>query len=531
MTENPRLSLCMIVKNEEEMLPDFLSATAGLYDELCVVDTGSTDETIPLLRQREVRLEQRPWDDDFAAARNASLALATGDWVLFLDADERPDAEVFASVRAVIQDDSVGAASLWFENLLPGGQRNTMPLLRLFRSDPRIRFRHRIHEDITAAIEEFLATETLRHVTLAGKVTHLGYLRERAQTKDKKSRDVALLRRCLEEDPEDHYSRFKLIESARYWQDRALWQRESAVLSGLLRENPDAPILRGPHGPELVVLLADGLFPGEPRAALDVVEEWSALGVHGPPLWLRRAQLLEVLGNMEEATASYERCLASARLRDREQMKTRAHLGLSRVALARGALDVGAAHAHAAVAENPRDLEALVASLSFAGLTGGSVRVNEVAAQHRARYGDDDTLEEALGEQSLLSGAFERAVMHLRRAAGDAPTGRRALRLAQALLAAGHLEECRELCAVLAPTEPAANVGTLVLDLAESKSSELAIDLDEASANHELRQWTALLLHGRATTAARIFAENSAFVAGVFPWLPGYVERLRGGGD
>ncbi|MFZ9886421.1 MAG: glycosyltransferase, partial [Myxococcota bacterium] len=159
----------MIVKDEEEMLPAFLGATRGLYDELCVVDTGSSDNTLGILKQQHVRLGRRPWDDDFAAARNASLDLATGEWILFLDADERPDAASVAAIRAVIEDESVGAASLWFDNLLPGGQRNEMPLLRLFRADPAIRFRHRIHEDITAAVEAFLSRKDLRHTTLEGR--------------------------------------------------------------------------------------------------------------------------------------------------------------------------------------------------------------------------------------------------------------------------------------------------------------------------------------------------------------------------
>ncbi len=72
------------------MLPGFLAACAGLWDELCAVDTGSRDATVDLLEAAGARVVRRPWDDDFAAARNASLDLATGDWILFLDADERP---------------------------------------------------------------------------------------------------------------------------------------------------------------------------------------------------------------------------------------------------------------------------------------------------------------------------------------------------------------------------------------------------------------------------------------------------------
>ncbi|MFZ9889887.1 MAG: hypothetical protein ACO3JL_20515, partial [Myxococcota bacterium] len=153
------------------------------------------------------------------------------------------------------------------------------------------------------------------------------------------------------------------------------------------------------------------------------------------------------------------------------------------------------------------------------------------ASQYRARYGDDDTLEEALGEQALLVGDYDQAVTHFRSVADDAPTGRRALRLSHALLGAGQLTECRALCERLMSTEAAAGIGMLVLDLAENKSSDLEIDLDETTANHELKQWATLLLQGRAREAASIFAENVALVADLFPWLPGFVQRTHSKGQ
>ncbi len=68
-----RLSLCMILRDEEELLPRFLEHARGLWDELVAVDTGSTDRTPRLLAEAGAKVLHRPWTGDFSAARKASL--------------------------------------------------------------------------------------------------------------------------------------------------------------------------------------------------------------------------------------------------------------------------------------------------------------------------------------------------------------------------------------------------------------------------------------------------------------------------
>ena len=81
-----RISLTMIVKNEEANLPHCLESVAGLFDEIVVVDTGSKDRTREIAREFGARVFDFVWVDDFAAARNAALARATGDYAFWLDA-------------------------------------------------------------------------------------------------------------------------------------------------------------------------------------------------------------------------------------------------------------------------------------------------------------------------------------------------------------------------------------------------------------------------------------------------------------
>ena len=85
------LGAVMIVKNEVKNLGGILSDIHGVVDEICIVDTGSSDGTIALAESFGARIGHFPWNDDFSAARNHSLAIAQSDYLLWLDADDRID--------------------------------------------------------------------------------------------------------------------------------------------------------------------------------------------------------------------------------------------------------------------------------------------------------------------------------------------------------------------------------------------------------------------------------------------------------
>lgn len=83
-----RLSASMIVRDESRRLPDCISWLRRVADEICVVDTGSTDDTVEIARSLGCRVSHVAWRDDFAAARNAALAPCRMPWILSIDADE-----------------------------------------------------------------------------------------------------------------------------------------------------------------------------------------------------------------------------------------------------------------------------------------------------------------------------------------------------------------------------------------------------------------------------------------------------------
>src|SRR5207253_10885448 len=84
-------SACLIVKNEEKNLPGCLESLRGLFHEIIVIDTGSTDRTVEIARQYGAKDFELNWVDSFSAARNECLRHATRGWIFWMDADDRLD--------------------------------------------------------------------------------------------------------------------------------------------------------------------------------------------------------------------------------------------------------------------------------------------------------------------------------------------------------------------------------------------------------------------------------------------------------
>src|SRR5712691_4689916 len=97
------VSLCLMVRNEEANLAACLQSAADLVDETIIVDTGSTDGTRELAAKLGARVFEFPWCDDFAAARNECIRRATGDFIFWMDADERIDEVNREKLRALFK--------------------------------------------------------------------------------------------------------------------------------------------------------------------------------------------------------------------------------------------------------------------------------------------------------------------------------------------------------------------------------------------------------------------------------------------
>jgi glycosyltransferase involved in cell wall biosynthesis len=194
------LSAALIARDEEEFLGACLRSLDGLVDEVVVVDTGSADRTAQIAESQGARVFRAPWTDDFSAARNQALDLARGEWILYIDADERVRAGTADGVRDRLRDPAyVGHRVL----LHPRPGHSGYWELRMFRNEPGIRFRGIIHENIWPAIEERRAA-CGGLIGQAGLVLdHEGYEGDQHR---KHLRNLPLLERSLASDPSRVFS-------------------------------------------------------------------------------------------------------------------------------------------------------------------------------------------------------------------------------------------------------------------------------------------------------------------------------------
>jgi GT2 family glycosyltransferase/tetratricopeptide (TPR) repeat protein len=188
----PRVSLCLIVKNEEHNLPACLESAADLVDEIVVVDTGSTDHTKEIAARFGAKVVDFRWIDSFSAARNEGLRHATGQWIFWMDADDRLDADNREKLRALFAGLKPENAAYSMKCLcLPDADTGTATMvdhIRLFRNDSSLRWEHRIHEQILPAIRRLGAEVRWSDVV----VHHTGY-QDRTLRKKKLGRDLRIL--------------------------------------------------------------------------------------------------------------------------------------------------------------------------------------------------------------------------------------------------------------------------------------------------------------------------------------------------
>jgi tetratricopeptide (TPR) repeat protein len=194
-----RVSAALIVRDESAFIGDCLASLSGHVDEIIVVDTGSIDDTIEKARRFPIKLHTFQWCQDFAAARNYALDQTTGDWILYIDADERLEVPDPALWRDALADKSKAAWRLRF--YLRAGWTPASEL-RLFRNDPRIRFEGVIHERVHDAVNQVCRSDGLEIGRSEVALHHVGY--EGSQT-HKISRNVPLLRDYLAKNPSRVY--------------------------------------------------------------------------------------------------------------------------------------------------------------------------------------------------------------------------------------------------------------------------------------------------------------------------------------
>ncbi len=238
MRDKPTLAVCMIARNEGKRLPTAIDSVRRIADQVIVVDTGSTDDTIEAARSLGAEVVEYAWKDDFADARNRSLAEARCDWILCLDADEWVAPESESKVIEALSE-GAGAYMVRIESRVDStaGKVFVNFFPRLFRNLEGVRFEGKVHEQVAPSLEGLGVSIEVSDIL----IKHTGYALSDSDLKAKARRNADLLLKDVEEHADDALALFHLgeafsmlehFEEAVEFYDRAL---AAGGLDGIVR--------------------------------------------------------------------------------------------------------------------------------------------------------------------------------------------------------------------------------------------------------------------------------------------------------
>ena len=190
---NPTLSLCMIVKDEEESLPTCLESIKDYVDEIIIVDTGSTDSTVEIAERYNAKVYHHAWENSFSKARNYSLKYATCDWILIMDADEEIEMNDAYKLREAIRDDNVNLIYMPAFSKEKGGMNSSVYLIeRVFKNNLDFHYEGIVHNTL-----KFSGRCKSENIVFY----HYGYHLDDEQMERKFTRTSTLLKEQIKDDP------------------------------------------------------------------------------------------------------------------------------------------------------------------------------------------------------------------------------------------------------------------------------------------------------------------------------------------
>ncbi|NPV73033.1 MAG: glycosyltransferase [Pelotomaculum sp.] len=302
MKKKETVSLCLIAKDEEEFILSCINSVKHLVDEIVVVDTGSRDQTARLAREAGARVYDFNWPGDFALARNYALEQAVSGWILVLDADEVLDYVTVEDFNRLLCVCDVEGYFLHIKNYLGTGQEVAWDqVVRLFRNKPAYRFTGAIHEQVAPAILNANGGRGLAAAPLV--INHYGYLKAQLLKKDKFKRNTIIIKRALENNPDDPFLLYSL--AVEHYQKGEISKGVDCFEKALVR-------MRGPEGyfEDVVLNIALGLLKlGRTERLIEFVSKSLEMFPEHPELFLLRGLGYLNLGKYLEAAGDLDRTL------------------------------------------------------------------------------------------------------------------------------------------------------------------------------------------------------------------------------
>ncbi|MFE8048552.1 glycosyltransferase [Brenneria goodwinii] len=206
------ISVCMIVKDESQHLENTLISIAKYFDDIVVVDTGSTDNTKDIAKSFTGKVFDFEWISDFSAARNYSLSFAKYDWILVVDADEEISSIDVSALHQLMHVNPQAIGRVVQINHIDEGDGVGVvkePISRLFRKE-LYHYQGIIHEQVVPKNKENVSSNRFMAPI---SLSHIGYRKEILQSKDKIARNIGLLKKALESAPEEPYLHYQIGRS------------------------------------------------------------------------------------------------------------------------------------------------------------------------------------------------------------------------------------------------------------------------------------------------------------------------------
>lgn len=192
----------MIVKDEEKFIGQSLESVRAFADEIVVVDTGSSDNTAEIAKTFGARVFHHPWEDDFGMHKNQAIGHATGDWILFIDADEALKQDCGPVLKKAVDQTEEEAVFItiisYFNN---NASRSRESKVRLFQNNPRIRYQGIVHEQLVG----YRSSRT--HPIC---LFHYGYDLDKTTLKEKSKRTLDLIKKQIADEPDNYWHRHNL---------------------------------------------------------------------------------------------------------------------------------------------------------------------------------------------------------------------------------------------------------------------------------------------------------------------------------
>lgn len=323
-SEYQAVSFYMIVKNEEKYLEKCLNSVSGMVDEIIIVDTGSTDNSLKIAEQFEAKVINHKWEKDFSKARNIALKNCSHPWIFTLDADEELEKVSIKQIKALTLDPDIIAYTLIREDLndKEGEEPQIGQLYRFFQNLKDINYKLPIYESISESVAQIRKEKGMRLGKSKIKIKHYGYTNEAKSLHNTFERNQEIIQEALkapELNDKDKVLLFTKLAVIYNKNKKELSQAQEYANRGLdiinkwdkTKQREYATIV------ELYDTLADICRQQEDyEKALNYCKQGLEVHANAPTLIYKKAFILFLQKNYEQSIEVFHECLALGRNND-----------------------------------------------------------------------------------------------------------------------------------------------------------------------------------------------------------------------